>query len=338
MHGLFPIMSTTSCWCSVPLRSCAFTSKRGSAIRLAGAVLLALAAGGCCRGEAAQDAAAPPMPSYRIETDGFNASEADIRAVLDSAGGQLWRFFPGYKLEPFVVTRGHHGPITLYRRNDRGEIVVCLDTGQQFWCQYAYQFAHEFCHVLCGLQHEPGYEGNKWLEETVCETASLFAIRGMSRQWKDHPPYPNWRDYRDSLRDYADDVVRQRQGFLEICAQGMPAFYRAHRPAIEKDPCCRELNGAMSIVFLQLLEEQPERWESVRWLNSSRPPQGEPLEGYLRRWYGAVPERHKPTVQRVGELYGLRIGPAETARPKTAGAVPSGKPADRQPPRDRPRP
>ena len=101
------------------------------------------------------------MPPFRVETDGFRDSEPDIRAVLDSAGRQSWRFFPGYKIEPFVVTRGHEGPITLFRRNDRGEIVVRLDTGGQHWSQYAYQFAHEFCHVLCGLRREEVYTGNK---------------------------------------------------------------------------------------------------------------------------------------------------------------------------------
>ena len=322
MHGLSPMIPTTSSCRLAALRSCVFTSKRGSSVRLILAVLAAFAAAGWCRAQAAPGDAAPPMPPYRIETDGFDASEADIRAVLDSAGRQLWRFFPDYKIEPFVVTRGHQGPITLYRRNDRGEIVVCLDTGHQFWCQYAYQFAHEFCHILCGLQHEAGYEGNKWLEETFAETASLFAMRAMSRQWKDHPPYPNWRDYRDALREYSDDVIRKRADFLDLCAQGMPAFYRAHRPAMEKEPCSRELNGAMSIVLLQFLEEQPERWEAVRWLNSSRPAQGETLQGYLGRWRQAVPEKHKATVERLGQLYGVRLRPPDAARLKAATTPP----------------
>jgi hypothetical protein len=298
--------------------------------------LLVLAAALWCRAGAAADAPAT-MPPYRIETDGFDASQADIRAVLDSAGRQLWRFFPDYKIEPFVVTRGHHGPITLFRRNDRGEIVVCLDTGGLFWCQYAYQFAHEFCHVLCGLQHEEGYVGNKWLEETLCETASLYALRGMSREWKDHPPFPNWRDFRDPLRDYADDVVRKRADYFEICARGMPAFYRAHRTEMEKDPCCRELNGAMAVVFLQFFEEQPERWETVRWLNSSQPPQGETLEGYLRRWYQAVPEKHKPAIQRVRELYGIGVRPTKAPSAASA-ALRGGKSAQHEPPRDRQKP
>ena len=65
--------------------------------------------------------------------------EADIRAVLDSAGRELWRFFPNDRIEPIVVTHGRGGPITLFQRNGRGEIVIRLDTEKTYWCQYAYQ-------------------------------------------------------------------------------------------------------------------------------------------------------------------------------------------------------
>ncbi len=228
-------------------------------------LLEALAVCGCAA-EGKSGGGLPP-PVFRVETDGFGASEADIRAVLDSAGRELWQFFPGYKIEPIVVTRGRSGPITLFRRNDRGEIVVRLDTEKTFWSQYAYQFGHELCHILCGYRE--GYEGNKWFEETLCETASLYVMRGMARKWKTSPPYPNWKDYRDSLRDYTDDILRKRDTAYEIYAKGLPEFYRAHKATLEKEPCTRELNGAMSLVFLQLFEERPERWEAVRWLNSS---------------------------------------------------------------------
>jgi hypothetical protein len=245
------------------------------------------------------------MPSYRIETPGFDASEADIRAVLDSAGGELWRYFPDYKLEPIVVTRGQDSPITLFQRNERGEIVVRLNTEKTAWCQYSYQFGHEFCHVLCGFK--PGYEGNKWFEETLCETASLFVMRGMSRTWKTSPPFPNWKDYRDSLRDYTDDIIRKRDLSYEIYVQGLPGFYHAHKATLEKESCSRELNGAMSLVFLQLFEERPERWEAVRWLNSAPAPQGETFDKYFKRWHGAVPKRHKPFVEKVAALYGISV-------------------------------
>ncbi|MCP6756902.1 hypothetical protein NL533_35270, partial [Klebsiella pneumoniae] len=80
------------------------------------------------------------------------------------------------------------------QRNDAREIVLKLDTSNTFWSQYAYQFAHEFCHVLCGYREDD--PGTQWFEETLCETASLFVLRAMAREWKTAPPYPHWKDYR----------------------------------------------------------------------------------------------------------------------------------------------
>jgi hypothetical protein len=254
-------------------------------------------------GTAAQAKAA--MPAYRVETDGFDASEADIRAVLDSAGGELWRFFPDYQLEPFVVTRGHDDPITLFQRNDRSEIVMRLNTEKTYWSQYAYQFAHEFCHVLCGFRD--GYQGNKWFEETVCETASLFAMRAMARSWKKSPPYPHWADYRDSLREYTDDIMRRRERIHDVFAGGLPAFVRAHRETLERTPTSRDLNGAMSLVLLQLLEERPERWEAVRWLNHAPAQPGDDLGAYMRKWHDAAPPRHRPLVKQLAGLFGAPL-------------------------------
>jgi len=261
-----------------------------------------LFAGGAA--DARQDRQVPP-PAYRVETAGFEASEADIRAVLDSAVRELWRFFPGHQIEPLVVVRGRSAPIALYDRNERGEIVVHLNTERTFWCQYAYQFSHEFCHVLCGFK--AGYQGNRWFEETLCETASLFVMRRMSRTWKDSPPYGHWKDYRDSLREYADDVIRNRDQVCEIYSKGLPEFYRTHRATLENEPGSRELNGAMSLVFLQLFEQQPQRWESVRWLNSTPASEGDTFAVFLQKWHDAVPAKHRLFVKQVAALYGVAI-------------------------------
>jgi hypothetical protein len=245
------------------------------------------------------------MPSYRIETEGFGASERDIRAICDSTGRELWRYFRDCDIEPFVVTRGHGGPIVLHDRNGDGEITMRLDTGQTFWCQYAYQFAHEFCHILCGYQSGPS--DNKWFEETICETASLFALRAMARTWTDDPPYPNWRDFRDALRSYADDVIASRQQIYEIHESGLPAFYRNHEDELRGNPNARELNGAMSIVMLRLFEEDPRRWQAVHWINRGSPAGDESLSEYLQRWHDAVPDAHKAFVRQLAQLFGQQL-------------------------------
>lgn len=267
-----------------------------------------LAVGGRAQDKAALTQAAV---AFRVEANGFDgASEADIRAVLSSAGRELFQYFPGYKIEPIVVTRGHKGPITLFARNRGGEIVVQLDTAGLFWCQYAYQYAHELCHVLCG--YKAGYEGNRWFEETLCETASLFAMRSMSKTWKQSPPYSNWRDYRDALRDYCDDVIRGRTQVHEIYARGLSGFYQAHKDQLQKESCVRELNGAMAVVLLGLFEEQPRRWEAVRWLNSTPSRPGDSFATYLQNWHDAVPAGHREFVKLLAELYGM---PLKSASP-----------------------
>ena len=252
--------------------------------------------------------AADAMPPFRIEADAFQAGEADIRAVCSSAGAELWRYFPGYSVGALVVVRRNGGPMVAFARNERGETVIRLDTGGLYWCQYAYQFAHEFCHVLCG--YDDDYRGNLWFEETLAETASLFVLRAMARDWATAPPYPNWRDFRDALRRYVDDEMARFGAVQEIYKSGMQEFYRRHRQELEKEPCGRELNGAMAVVLLRYFEEQPERWEAVRWLNSAPSPQGETFEQYLRKWRAAVPERHREFVQSVAELFGVTLDPA----------------------------
>jgi hypothetical protein len=267
---------------------------------------------GCVSFATAQDAAPKKsVPLYRIDASDFGASEADIRAVCDSAAKQLWQHFPEYELEPFVVTRGNGSPIVLFQRNDAKEIVLKLNTSNTFWSQYAYQFGHEFCHILC--RYRPSDGKNLWFEETLCETASLYVLRGMARDWKKEPPYRNWADYRDSLREYADDVIRKRANVQQIYVGGMPAFYTKHAADLRKEATNRELNGAMGVILLAMFEEQPARWEAIRWLNHTPAPKDETFAAYLSRWHAAVPEKHQPFVADVAKLYGQTLVPADKA-------------------------
>lgn len=262
------------------------------------------------RSAAAEDSPAPKAyrpPVYRIEADGFETSESDLRPLLDSVCRELWPHFPDYSIEPMVIVRSRSGPIVLHRRNDRGELVVKLDTGKTFWAQYSYQFAHEFCHVLCGVAKQGGERPQLWFEETLCETASLYALRSMSRSWKKSPPFSNWADFRDALRDYADNVEKERHTKYELYAVGLPAFYLKHRATLEANPTSRDLNGAMSLVLLPLFEEQPQSWESIRWLNAVPAEKDDSFETCLRKWHAAVPDKHKPFVNRISTLYGMAI-------------------------------
>jgi len=184
----------------------------------------------CTAAEARNGYAISPPP-YRIETDGFGASERDIRAVLDSGQPGIVAVLSGVPDRSFRRNPRPHGPITLHQRNERGEIVIRLDTGKTYWAQYAYQFAHEFCHVLCGYRN--GYQGNQ-CSRSPCAKRHRSTHCGRWPKGGRRPALRALADFRDALRDYADTVVRKHDKLFEIYAKGVPDFYRAHRAELER--------------------------------------------------------------------------------------------------------
>ncbi len=243
--------------------------------------------------------------SIRVDAAGFGASPADIGKVCQSAADELTA---GWKVQASVkvlVVRGKHGPITAFKKNDRGEWVVRLDTGGNHWSQYAYQFAHELCHVLCKCEND--YKANQWFEETLCEMASLYCMRRMSETWRTSPPYPNWRSYAPSLAKYVRDATRKHTMYPELIKSGLPAFYRKHRARLEAESCDRAINGAMAVVLLGFFECDPGQWEAIQWLNSTPSPQGESFRDYLKKWRDAVPEAHRAFIEGIAGLYGVKL-------------------------------
>ncbi|MDB6071134.1 MAG: hypothetical protein JWL81_2305 [Verrucomicrobiales bacterium] len=255
-------------------------------------------------------------PRFRVAADGWGAAgAAEVEAVLRSAAGVLWRYFPGLKREPFVVLRGRDGPIVHYQRNVMGEIVMKLDTTDYLWCQYTYQFSHEFCHILCGFREQAGNR-NRWFEETLCEAASLFVLRRLSDVWVESAPYQGGREYAPEFRRYAQTVMDSRS---QVGNGRLGNFYLKNRKTLESTPRDRSLNGAMALPLLELLEGSPQSWEAVAWLNSAPAAEGDGFAEYLEKWRGAVPVRHREFVGEVMRRFGLRPGGAERAEPGAAG-------------------
>lgn len=243
-----------------------------------------------------------PLPVMRISEDGWgDARISDLRAVLNSAASILWPYFPDRKIEPIYINRTRTGPMVHYERNYLREIVMDLDSEGMLWCQYSYQFGHEFCHILSGFDQDG--TANLWFEETLCEAASLFTLRHMAEQWRTAPPFPNWKSYANALNDYADKVIKDRE---KIAPGQLPAFYRKHATDLRANPTRRELNGAMSLVFLEIFEQSPSSWEAITWLNSRPSAREETFPFYLNKWLKAAPARHQPFIAGIIRAFDLK--------------------------------
>ena len=236
-----------------------------------------------------------------VGEDWGDVSVLDIKAVLTSAADSLWRHAEPEALSPILVMRSKEGPIVLFKRGPRGEYFVKLNTGDRYWCQYAFQFAHEIGHIIC--QYKDGDPTNKWFEEMLCETASLYALRSMARSWKTQPPYPNWTGYAAHLQKYADERIDR---FRLPEGKHLATFYAENASHLKTHTTDRKKNAAIAVELLPLFESQPQGWRALHYINKSVWKESQDFTTYLRNWYNHTPKDLKPFVEKVAEKFGIR--------------------------------
>lgn len=245
--------------------------------------------------------------ALEIDADPFKAGVKDIRAVLLSAAGEIWKHCPNTHFQfGFHIYRNDKFPITHYAR-EKGRIVIGLCTGNTYWSQYAYQFAHEFCHALMDHSNEPQRlwtteeNANKWFEETLCEVGSLFALRAMARTWETAPPYPNWKSYAAKLAGYAADRMQDPKHQLPA-GQTFAAWFTATEPE-QRRKWTRENNTIIALRLLPHFEAEPAGWEALpSLLLCAREPQ-KPLARLLAEWKTNAPAGQRAFIEKIAGIF-----------------------------------
>jgi hypothetical protein len=257
-------------------------------------------------------AAAPVMAGRHLDFqigDGFNASEADIKAVLLSAANEIWQHCPNTRWETpgFFVFHATDCPINVFDHREDGRIAIGVTSTGTYWSQYAYQFSHEFCHAIAGHSNDwrkpwiKDKKANHWLEESICETASLFALKGMGKTWLTTPPYPNWKDYAKALTQYAADrlvaaALPQDQPFRE--------WFRDNEPAMRENSTLREKNNVVARQLLPLFEAEPSGWESLSFFNLTPNRKADKtLQEHFKDWLAVSPKAHHGFIRKLGACF-----------------------------------
>ena len=239
----------------------------------------------------------------QIELEGdWGASKADVRKVLHASAAPLWRQFPDRDLSTIkVAAKG--GPIVWHKRGAKGEYTVRLNTGENYWAQYAYQFSHEFTHILANYGRGGGQ--NKWFEEALCELGSIWTMRRMAEDWKTKPPYPNWKSYGSHLHKYAQNLIDKTE-----VPDDLAVWYKTQKPELEKAADNRPLNRIVAVALLPMFEKEPELWQSIADLNKLR---GEArgaatFEQYLQSWHDNAPAKFGGRIREIAKMLGVEIG------------------------------
>lgn len=234
-----------------------------------------------------------------LEDDWGGAPPGNIQAVCLSVAGELSKFLPDRQFDPITVTRSKDVPMVIYGKGWNGERRVKLNVAGTYWGQFSYQFGHEFGHILCN--YRSAKNPNIWFEESLCETAAIFAIRRMAKSWRERPPYPRWKSYAGALEDYADAYIRavpKVDDFAAWYEKNEVLLREFDRPSF---------NVVAVRALLPLLEKNPEHWNALRWLNRWDPNRELTFVAYLADWHGRVPEMHKEFVADIAKAFNVQL-------------------------------
>ena len=247
--------------------------------------------------------------NIRVQAGGFGvASAADITAVLQSAAGELFRYWPRPQFPSIDVYHRADHPQTDSRRAAGNRIAIGLTARDNHWAQYSFQFAHECCHALInysnderGLTRDRRY-ANLWLEESLCETASLFTLRALSRSWFIAPPYAAWRDYAPWFSAYAQERLALPEHHLPAGTSFL-AWFRANEPALRQDSTRRDRNAIVAARLLPIFEKEPRGWGALAFLNSPSTDPKSSLTQYLAQWRSRCPQGLRSFVTKVKAVF-----------------------------------
>lgn len=257
------------------------------------------------------------LPEIAVQEGGWGAASArEVRAIALSVAEEVARHCPRARISPIVVYHRDDHPQTAWERTPDGRIPVGLAARDRQCAQIAFQFAHEFCHVLAMRPAEPRSSvrpqgsvrppggANLWLEESLAETASLFALRAMARSWERGAPFRAWRAYAPEFAGYAAE--RMRGPGVQSLAEFM-RWLRTNEPAMRRNAELRDRNLVVAMQLLPVFEAEPRAWGAVAFMNPGMQDRRQPLDAFLSDWIRNCPTALQPFVAKIADVFDARL-------------------------------
>jgi hypothetical protein len=249
--------------------------------------------------------------NIRVQEGGFGGVRAfDIDAVLQSAAREFCRYWPRTQLPRIEVYHRSDHPQTDSKPAAGNRIAIGLTARGNHWAQYSFQFAHEYCHALINYSNdERGLTGdqryaNLWLEESLCETASLFALRALSRSWSIAPPYAAWRDYAPWFATYAEDRLALPEHNLPA-GTSFVVWFRANEAALRRDSTRRDRNAIIAAQLLPIFEREPRGWGALAFFSRPANP-NQSLSRHFADWRSSCPRELQQFVSKLAAVFEVK--------------------------------
>jgi len=198
------------------------------------------------------------------------------------------------------------GPMINYDLGADGSTIIFLSARDDRWYQYVYQFAHEYCHFLAGFNRKESGDDivrdNQWFEESLCETASLYAEHSLAVEWSENAD-AQLRVAATQLAQYIKQLTAEPQRQLDPGAN-FADWFASNQATLRLYPYNRELNELVATQLLPFFERNPELWQALAYLNEATPILRQPFTTFLTNWEAASPIAVRPLIAQIRSLFG----------------------------------
>lgn len=243
-----------------------------------------------------------------VRGDGWgSASRESIETLLYSVADELLSRLPANLAVPIIVAHTDRSPAVLFERGPAGEYQVQLHASGENWHLYVYEFAHELCHILSNFDDNAGARDaryNQWFEETLCETASLFALKNLAARWESTPPAPRWSEAARKLRRFFDHLVSEGHRQLPPHTP-LTTWLQENEEQLRRNPYLRQKNEVVANLLLPLFRDDPQDWAALGYLDLDPAAARNNLRNFLLRWYTNAPLEHKHFVAGILAMFRL---------------------------------
>ena len=114
--------------------------------------------------------------------------------------------------EPVMITNNPNAdaPVFFSKSNSHFpfDTIILNCAGFSYWCQVIYQLSHELAHCAISRIND-GNQGNKvsWIEETICEAASLYSLKWFSDNWASVSISERNPTFSENIKTYLEDLL-----------------------------------------------------------------------------------------------------------------------------------
>jgi len=227
-------------------------------------------------------------PNFNLDVNNWGeAPTLDILALLDNVISVFYEPF-NHKLLPSsksLVMWSENGPEI---RFVEPVTTILLSAKDCYWSQFAYQFSHELCHYVVNKEFPSADDRFGWLEESLCELASLLTLSRMAQTWEaGSAPYPHWVAYSESITRYLNNILDRTESEEP---SSFAQWLNENLQELEANRYLRDRNRVVAKHLYPHFENDPRLWVSLQYLNQVDVTRYPSLRLFLYGWAAILPQ------------------------------------------------